>query len=267
VVEAPSLLRHRGPRPITIDGVTIDNDEDLEGLRRAGRVVAEARRAMVAAVGPGIATGELDAIGREIFRRHGARSAPQAMYDFPGSTCISVNDEAAHGIPSLWRRLRPGDLVNLDVSAELDGYFSDTGVSVPVGQVSAQASRLVEATAQAQREAMNAARPGRRLREVGQAVVRRARRSGFSVVTNLYGHGIGRALHEAPSVPSFDDGQSLVLWEGLVLAVEPFLSAGATQVVEADDGWTLRTDDGSLVAQCEHTMVVTRQGPLVLTAA
>jgi methionyl aminopeptidase len=250
-----------------VDGVTIDSDEDLEGLRRAGRVVAEAREAMLGAVAAGVSTGELDAIGREIFRRHGARSAPQAMYNFPGSTCISVNDEAAHGIPSLGRRLRPGDLVNLDVSAELDGYFSDTGVSAPVGQVSARASRLLEVTAQAQRQAMNAARAGRRLREVGQAVTRRARRSGFSVVTNLYGHGIGRALHEAPSVPSFDDGQSLVLWEGLVLAVEPFLSTGATQVVEGADGWTLRTDDGSLVAQCEHTMVVTRQAPLVLTAA
>jgi methionyl aminopeptidase len=247
--------------------MTVDNDEDLAGLERAGRVVAEARDAMVAAVAPGVTTGELDAIGREIFWRHGARSAPQTTYDFPGSTCISVNDEAAHGIPSILRVLRAGDLVNLDVSAELDGYWADTGISTPVGEVTVLASKLLEATEQAQREAMGAARAGRPLRDVGRAVERRARRSGFSVVANLYGHGIGRALHEAPSVPSFDDGQRLLLWEGLVLAVEPFLSTGADRVVESADGWTLRTADGSLVAQYEHTMVVTAGEPIVLTAA
>ncbi len=247
--------------------MTIDNDEDLAGLERAGHVVAEARDAMLRAVEPGVTTGELDAVGRDVFRRHGARSAPRVSYDFPGSTCISVNDEAAHGIPSIVRVLRRGDVVNVDVSAELDGYFADTGASAPVGEVSAVASELLEATRLAQGEAMGAARAGRTLRDVGRAVELRARRSGFSVVKNLYGHGIGRALHEAPSVPSFDDGQRLVLWEGLVLAVEPFLSTSADRVVDHPDGWTLRTSDGSLVAQYEHTMVVTRGAPLVLTAA
>jgi methionyl aminopeptidase len=247
--------------------MTIDNDEDLAGLERAGQVVAEARDAMLAHVVPGITTGELDAIGREIFRRHGARSAPKETYNFPGSTCISVNDEAAHGIPSITRTLRAGDLVNLDVSAELDGYWADTGASAPVGEVSAVASSLLEATRRAQDEAMESARAGRTLGDVGRAVERRARRHGFSVVENLYGHGVGRALHEAPSVPSFDDGQRLVLWEGLVLAVEPFLSTTARVVVGDPDGWTLRTSDGSLVAQYEHTMVVTRGRPLVVTAA
>jgi methionyl aminopeptidase len=247
--------------------MTIDSDDDLAGLRRAGQVVAEARDAMLAEVTPGITTGELDAIGREIFGRHGARSAPQATYNFPGSTCISVNDEAAHGIPSMVRTLRAGDLVNLDVSAELDGYWADTGASAPVGPVSAVASRLLAATKGAQGEAMEAARAGRTLGDVGRAVERRARRDRFSVVKNLYGHGVGRALHEAPSVPSFDDGQGLVLWEGLVLAVEPFLSTGADLVVGDPDGWTLRTADGSLVAQFEHTMVVTAGRPLVVTAA
>src|ERR1700727_2763398 len=126
--------------------MTIDTDEELEGLARAGRVVAEARDAMLDAVRPGVTTGELDSIGRETFRRHGARSAPRVTYNFPGSTCISLNDEAAHGVPSLNRQLRNGDFVNLDVSAELDGYFSDTGISVAVGEVSSVASRLLEAT-------------------------------------------------------------------------------------------------------------------------
>src|SRR6202167_1302497 len=132
--------------------MTINNQEELDALIRAGRVVAEARDAMVEAVAPGTTTGELDAVGRDVFRRHGARSAPRVTYRFPGSTCISVNDEAAHGIPSLNRPLREGDLVNLDVSAELDGFYSDTGISVAVGQVSPVATRLLEATRLAQQD-------------------------------------------------------------------------------------------------------------------
>lgn len=245
--------------------MTVDSDDDLDALARAGRAVAEARDAMAAAVEPGVTTGELDAVGRQVLRAHGARSAPRVTYGFPGSTCISVNHEAAHGVPSRTRVLRSGDVVNLDVSAELDGYFADTGTSVAVGDVAPAATRLLEATRAAQADAMAAAKAGRRLRDVGRAVERRARRSGFRVVGNLYGHGIGRALHEKPSVPSWDDGNELVLWEGLVLAIEPFLSPTATEVVDGGDGWTLVTDDGSLVAQHEHTVVVTGGHPLVLT--
>jgi methionyl aminopeptidase len=245
--------------------MTIDNDEDLEGLARVGRVVAEARNAMVSAVRPGVTTGELDLIGRDIFRHHGARSAPRVTYNFPGSVCVSVNDEAAHGIPSLTRHLHEGDLVNIDASAELDGYFSDTGVSVPVGEASPITRRLVEATRLAQRDAMTAAQAGGRLRDIGRVVEFRARRHGFRAIRNLYGHGIGRGLHEEPSVPNFDDHQRLVLREGMVLAVEPFLSVSANFVVNDADGWTLRTSDGSLVAQFEHTMVVTNGAPIVLT--
>ncbi len=249
--------------------MTIDNDADLEGLIRAAAVVREARDAMVACVTPGVTTGELDAVGRDVFRHLGARSAPRVTYRFPGATCISVNDEAAHGVPSLRRHLREGNLVNLDVSAELDGYFADTGISVAVGSVSPLATRLLDATKKAQADAMDAAQPGGRLRDIGRAVQRRARHHGFCVIHDLYGHGVGRRLHEAPSVPSIDDGHRAgrtVLSEGLVLAVEPFLSVSAHHVVEDADGWTLRTVDGSLVAQFEHTMVVTHGGPLVLTA-
>jgi methionyl aminopeptidase len=245
--------------------MTIDSDEDLEGMRRAGRVVAEARDAMVGAVKAGVSTGELDSIGRDTFRKHGARSAPRVTYNFPGSTCVSVNAEAAHGIPSLARHLREGDLVNIDVSAELDGYFSDTGVSTSVGAIPALAQRLLDATRLAQREAMITARSGSRVRDIGKTVESRARRHGFRVIRNLYGHGIGRGLHEEPSIPNFDDHQRLVLHEGMVLAVEPFLSVSGSFVVDDPDGWTLRTNDGSLVAQFEHTMVVTNGAPIVLT--
>jgi methionyl aminopeptidase len=250
--------------------MTIDGDDDLAGLRRAGRAVAEARDAMLAAVEPGATTADLDAVGRAMLRAHGARSAPQLAVGFPAATCVSVNDEAAHGIPSPARVLRAGDLVNVDVSAELDGYWADTGASAPVGPASAVAPvarRLVDATREAQRDAMGAARAGRPLRHVGRAVQRCARRHGFTVIANLCGHGVGGFLHEPPSVPSVEDpGDRTVLWEGLVLAVEPFLSTGATAAVEAGDGWTLLTADRSLSAQFEHTIVVTRGRPLVLTA-
>lgn len=246
--------------------MTIEDDDDLEGLRRVARAVAEARDAMLAAVAPGISTGALDAIGRDVLRRHGARSAPRTV-GFPAATCISINDEAAHGIPSGMRKLREGDLVNVDVSAELDGYWADNGASAPVGQVTNQATRLLEATRLAQRDAMAAARAGQPLRRIGSAVERRARKHGFHVIANLCGHGVGRGLHEAPSVPSFDNpGDPTRLWEGLVLAIEPFLSTGATYAVEDADGWTLRTPDASLAAQYEHTVVVTAGQPLVLTA-
>lgn len=245
--------------------MTIDNDDDLTGLARAGRVVAEARDAMLAAVGPGRSTGDLDAVGREVLARHGARPAPPTV-GFPAATCVSVNDEAAHGIPSPDRRLRDGDLVNVDVSAAVDGYWADTGASTAVGSVPLVAQQLLDATRLANRDALAAARAGQPLRHIGRAVQRRARRHRFSVVRNLCGHSTGRDLWEAPSVPGWEDHDDpTVLWEGLVLAIEPFLSTGATWADQADDGWTLRTP-GHLTAQFEHTIVVTHGKPLVLTA-
>lgn len=252
---------------VSLAAVTIDSETDLDGLRRTAEVVAEARDAMLAAVTPGVSTGDLDAVGRAVLRRHGARSAPRSV-GFPAATCISVNDEAAHGIPSGRRELRAGDLVNIDVSAELDGYWADTGASVPVGQVSPDAARLVEATRLAQQDAMAAARAGSPLSHIGRAVQRRADRHGFSVLSNLCGHGVGGGLHEPPTVPSIENpADRTTLWEGLVLAIEPFLTTGATYAVEGEDGWTLRTPDGSLAAQYEHTVVVTNGHPLVLTAS
>lgn len=245
--------------------MTIDNDDDLIGLTFVGRVVAEAREAMLAAVAPGVTTGDLDAIGRGILDRHGARPAPPTV-GFPAATCVSVNDEAAHGIPSARRVLRAGDLVNVDVSAEVGGYWADTGASAAVGEVEPRAGELLEATRQANRDGLAAARAGRPLRHIGRAVERRARRHRFSVIRNLCGHGTGRDLWEPPSVPGWEDRRDrTMLREGLVLAVEPFLSTGAQWAIEADDGWTLRTP-GFLSAQFEHTIVVTNGAPIVLTA-
>jgi methionyl aminopeptidase len=246
--------------------MSIEGPEDLEGLQRAGAAVAQARDAMIDAVRPGISTLDLDHIGRDVLLAHGARSAPKLAYNFPGWTCISVNADLAHGIPSCNRILRDGDLVNIDVSAELDGYWADSGASVPVGRVGARLQLLLEATRQALADALNVARAGQPLNGIGRVVERRAKRHGFSVVRNIGGHGVGRHIHEAPHVPNhFDRRASLPLWEGLVLTIEPFLTLGATMVVEADDGWTLRTPDGSLGAQFEHTFVVTKGAPLLIT--
>ncbi len=245
--------------------MTIDHEDDVAGLRRAGRAVAEARDTMLQAAQPGVSTLELDAIGREVLGAHGARSAPQLAYDFPGTTCISVNDEIAHGIPSE-RRLVDGDLVNIDVSAELDGYWADTGASTSIGTASPEIARLLKTAQRARRDAVNAARAGRPLRHVGRAAQNCARAHGYTVLANLCGHGVGRFIHEPPSVPGFEDpSDRTVLWEGLVIAVEPFLSFSATHAIDSPDGWGLRTNDGSLAAQFEHTIIVTNGDPIIVT--
>jgi len=246
--------------------MSINDEQDVEGLKRVGAAVAAARDAMGAHVAPGVTTAELDAIGKEVLDRYGARSAPRLAYGFPGVTCISVNDRIAHGIPSPECVLGSGDLVNIDVSAELEGYWADTGASFPVGTVSEQATALLHATRRALEDGLSQARAGRPLRNIGRAVEQRARQCGFQVIRNLCGHGVGRNIHEDPSVPNtFDRGDRTVLRAGLVITIEPFLTTGATMAVQDDDGWTLRSSDGSLGAQFEHTLIVTGRGPIVVT--
>jgi methionyl aminopeptidase len=213
-----------------------------------------------------VTTAALDAIGKEHLDRYGARSAPQLAYGFPGVTCISVNDELAHGIPSRERVLRDGDLVNIDVSAELDGYWADSGASFAVGTISARESALLSATKLALEDAMSQARAGEPLRNIGRAVERRAKSCGFRIVRNLAGHGVGRHIHEEPQVlNTFDARNRTILPEGLVITIEPFLSTSATLAVEGDDGWTLLSNDGSRGAQFEHTLIITRGEPIVVT--
>jgi methionyl aminopeptidase len=246
--------------------MSIEGPDDLEGLRRIGAIVAQARDAVLKEVRPGVTTGELDEVGRDVLVAHGARSAPQLAYNFPGWTCISVNDQLAHGIPSRDKVLREGDLVNVDVSAELDGYWADTGASAPVGNVAPKLRHLLWTTREAQAEAMLEARAGQPLNRIGAVIEKRAKRGGFRVVRTLGGHGVGRHIHEPPHVSNvFEKQNKLLLWEGLVLTIEPFLTTRATDVVESEDGWTLRTPDGSVGAQFEHTFVVTKDRPIVLT--
>lgn len=247
--------------------MTIEHADDLVGLRRVGAIVAAVLAEMARAVTVGISTGALDAIGRDALARHGATSAPQKAYKFPGATCISVNDALAHGIPSDRCVLREGDLVNIDVSAELDGYWADSGASFAVGQISGRHRKLLDATQTALVEGMAVARAGAPLSTIARAVERRARKSGFCVVENISGHGVGRFIHEAPHVSNvLSHAEEKPMWEGLVMTIEPFFTTGARVVEQDSDGWTLRTPDGSLGAQFEHTFVVTKGAPIVLTA-
>lgn len=247
--------------------MTIRTEKELQGMQEAGRVVREALEAMRRAVRPGVSTAELDEVARGVFERHGARSAPKLVYEFPGHTCISVNDEIVHGIPGA-RVLQGGDLVKLDVTVEKDGFMADAAVTVGVGKVAPESLRLIRCARSAFQEAMKVARVGYRARDVGRVIERSARLQGFSTVRELCGHGIGRTIHEAPTVPNFyDPGCRDLLREGMVVAIEPMVTAGSNRSVLDKDGWTVRTQDGSMAAHYEHTVVITRGRPLFLTAA
>ena len=246
--------------------MTIQSEYDVQGLQRVGQVVSEVLRRMLDAIEPGMTTRELDAIGARLLEAQGARSAPQLTYQFPAATCISVNEEAAHGIPGD-RVIRQGDLVNVDVSAELDGYFADTGGTRIVPPVTPLKTRLCHATRTALDEALKVARAGAPINAIGRAIQRTAKKYQFRIIENLGSHGVGRALHEEPGhIPGFyDPSDTRVLHEGLVITIEPFLSTKSRIVHEAGDGWTLVGAPGNLSAQYEHTLIVTRGDPIVVT--
>ena len=248
--------------------MTIDTPQDLEALQKAGRVVALTLRAMADAAQPGTTTAELDEIGERVLRQHGAHSAPRLVYDFPGATCISVNNEAAHGIPGA-RILQPGDLVNLDVSAELDGYFADAALMVTLPPVAPLKHNLVLCARLALEKSMQAARAGALLNTIGKVIEEQAGRSGFQTLHDLGGHGVGRTIHEEPHNVAcyYNPADKRVLQEGAVLTIEPFITTGAASVfTDPENGWTLLTSDGSLSAQFEHTIVITKGRPVVVTA-
>jgi len=246
--------------------MTIETEDDVTALKRIGRIVSQVLERMLASAEPGMTTRELDAVGARLLEQHGARSAPQLAYGFPGATCISLNEEAAHGIPGD-RVIRAGDVLNVDVSAELAGYYADTGGTRVVPPTTAQKTRLCHATRTALELAMKQARAGQPLNGIGAAIQRTAKRHGFKVIENLASHGVGRALHEAPEhIPGyFDPADRRVLGAGMVITIEPFLSTKSRVVRETADGWTLVGAPGNLSAQYEHTMIITRGEPIVVT--
>ncbi|PLR28016.1 type I methionyl aminopeptidase [Caulobacter zeae] len=248
--------------------MTIDNEDQLDKLRAVGALVARTLTAMGAALEPGMTTRELDDIGRALLEKDGARSAPELTYAFPGATCISVGPDCAHGIPGD-TVIKAGDLINIDVSAELDGYFGDTGASFSVPPTSKRIERLCRDGRRAMWAGIRAVRPGGRLNEIGRSIEAFADKNGYSLVRNLASHGVGRSLHDAPKeIPTWHEPRDRrVITEGLVFTIEPFLSLGADWVEELDDGWTLRPPGREATVQYEHTLVATRNGPLVLTLA
>lgn len=247
--------------------MSIESDDDWKGLRRAGRIAHLTLDALEARVRPGVTTAELDAIAARVFAAHGAQSAPALIYGFPGTVLISVNDEVVHGIPGP-RRIERGDLVKLDVTVEKDGYIADAARSVIVESGSDLASRLAACARDAFTAALAVAKAGTKVNAISRAVESTVRARGFAVVRGLTGHGVGRAIHEAPSVPNhYDPWQRDVLTDGLVLTIEPIISAGSDRIRQDRDGWTTRTSDGSWSAHHEHTLVITRDRPILLTSA
>ena len=247
--------------------MTVETEKDLAGLRRAGRVVALALREMKGSLEPGMTTGELDAVGARVFERFGARSAPKLVYGFPGVNLISVNDEAVHGVPGD-RVMEPGDLVKIDVTAELDGYIADAAVTVALPPSSPVHDRLRDCAGRAFGRAVSVARAGRPIGKIGRAIETEVRRQGFTVLPELQSHGVGRTIHEPPTIPNYHDRRLLTpLTKGLVITIEPIISAGSSETFTAEDGWTIKTADGSPAAHHEHTLIVTKGSPIVLTAA
>lgn len=248
--------------------MTIEHEDQLEKLRVVGNLVARTLAAMGAALEPGMTTRELDDYGRALLEKEGARSAPELTYNFPGATCISVGPDCAHGIPGD-TVVKAGDLINIDVSAELDGYFGDTGASFSVPPTSKRIERLCRDGRRAMWAGIRAVKPGARLNEIGRSIEAFARKNGYSLVRNLGSHGVGRSLHDEPAeIPTwYEPRDRRTIPEGLVFTIEPFLSLGADWVEELDDGWTLRPPRREATVQYEHTLVATRGGPLILTLA
>ena len=246
--------------------MTVENEGDLQALLRIGRICGLTLQHMISKIEPGMTTAQLDAIGAEFLAQHNARSAPILAYKFPGHTCISINDEAAHGIPGE-RKIQPGDLVNVDVSAELEGYWADTAASMIVPPVNPAYERLCQFTQRALDEAIQEVRAGQPFNRIGKRVEKVAHEGGYAIIRSLPGHGVGRHIHEKPTVFNFFNRLDRTqITPGLVFTIEPFLSMGNGRIFTDDDGWTLKAVDDSISAQYEHTIIVTEDGPLLATA-
>jgi len=247
--------------------MTVQSAQELAQLQHIGGIVARSLQTLRSVVQPGMTTADIDAIAGELLKAAGAESAPWITYRFPGNICISINDEATHGIPGA-RVIRPGDIVKIDLSAAANGYFADAAITIPVPPSAKAANALIDCARSALDAGCAAAVAGTPLAQIGRAVQQVARRHGFSVIAELTAHGVGRGLHEEPAyIPMvFDPNDKRVLREGQVITIEPHIAAGKGRIYTARDGWTLKTKDRSPVAQFEHTIVVTSGAPLLITA-
>jgi methionyl aminopeptidase len=247
--------------------MSITAEAEMQGMKRISEVVGHVLKAMREHAKPGMTTKELDDFGGKLLLKLGARSAPYLTYGFPGYTCISTNNEIAHGIPSDKKLLEEGDLINIDVSAELDGYWADNGGSFVLGQDHYNYQPLVDKSQRILMEAISQVKAGVRIAEIGRYIETTAKRSGFKVIRNLAGHGVGRSLHEPPEeiLNCYDRFNWKRFRKNSVVAVETFIATSSSYAVETTDGWTLVGNKGGYVAQHEHTIVVTDDAPIILT--
>lgn len=247
--------------------IPIKTNEQLERMRVACRITALARKAVYDAVAPGVTTDDIDRIVRKTIEEAGAKPSFLGYGGFPASACVSINDEVIHGIPSKKRVVRSGDIVKIDVGAYIGGFHGDCACTVPCGEVSEEAKRLIEVTRQSFYEGIKFAREGCRVSDISAAVQAYVEANGFSVVRSFVGHGVGRQLHESPEVPNFGrPGHGVRLQRGMTLAVEPMVNAGVYDVRTLSDGWTVKTKDGKLSAHYENTIAITDGEPEILTA-
>ena len=241
---------------------------EIDRLRAANRLVAQVLGELAGAVRAGVTTAELDAMAEELVRAAGAEPAFKGYRGFPATLCASINQEVVHGIPSASRTLRPGDIVSLDMGVKLDGFYGDSAITVPVGEVPERTQELLRVTRESLERAIAQVKVGGRLSDIGHAVQEWVEAHGFSVVREFVGHGIGERLHEEPQIPNYGQpGRGPKLAEGMILAIEPMVAMGRPEVKVLGDGWTAVTKDGSLAAHFEHTVAVTARGPLILTAS
>ncbi|MFW5769251.1 MAG: type I methionyl aminopeptidase [Spirochaetota bacterium] len=245
--------------------IRLKNHDEIRRIKDSGSILAELLRELAKIVEPGITTLELDGFSRDFVERKGAKPAFLGHLDYPASLCTSVNNEVIHGIPKK-RKLKSGDIIGLDFGVNYKGYISDAAVTLPVGKISDPAQQLMNTTREALELAVEAAREGGRIRDISTAVYTHARRAGFDVVREFCGHGVGFEVHEAPQIPNYiGRGPNPRLKEGMVLAIEPMINAGGSEIAILDDEWTVVTADGSLSAHFEHTVAITADGAEILT--
>lgn len=242
---------------------------EMDTIAQAGSIIGALFDQLPPHVQPGVSTAEIDRVVEEFILGHqGATAAFKGLYGFPGSACISVNEEVVHGIPSEHRILDEGDIVSVDVGVMMDGWYSDSARTFPVGEVSSEATSLMDVTRRSLEAAVEAARPGNHVGDLGAAVMKAVDGTGYGIIRELVGHGVGRELHEEPQVPNIGrPGQGPLLREGMVLAIEPMLSGGTPRIKTLEDGWTVITADRSLSAHFEHTVGIAKDGPRILTSA
>ncbi|PCI37016.1 MAG: type I methionyl aminopeptidase [Elusimicrobia bacterium] len=246
--------------------IDLKGEKELVSMRKAAQVVAQTHKVLMAAVAPGMSTLDLDKIAEKEIKDRGAKLAFKGYRGFPGTLCISINDEVVHGIPSAKRILVDGDIVSLDLGAIVEGFYGDSAVTVGVGSISDEAKKLLRVTEESLHKGIEQMLPGNRIGDIGAAVQRHAELEGYGVVREFVGHGIGRALHEDPPVPNYGNpGTGMRLQVGMVLAIEPMVNAGTADVKVLEDNWTAVTTDGKLSAHFEHTIAVTENGPEILT--